>query len=66
MIARANVSLPLSSLSIFFSLSQRRCLQGLLRVALARVGLFVKFGAHIGAREPSLLVMPALLWFSAE
>lgn len=65
MIAQANVSTPPSSPSIF-SLSQRWCFQGLRCVALARIALFVIFGTHIGAWEPSLLVMPALLWFSAE
>lgn len=34
--------------------------------ALARGGLFGKFAAHIGVRELSLLVMPALLVFGAE
>lgn len=42
------------------------CFGGLRGVALAHGGLFGKFAAHIGVRELSLLVMPALLVFGAE
>lgn len=48
------------------SLWQCEYFGGLQCVAFAHMSLFVKFVAHTGAQKLSLLVMPALLWFSAE